>query len=450
MDCEHCQSLLLELASGDLDPERSAQARAHTQDCEGCSAELQRLQRALDLSSALPIEDPPEHLTTRVLELAQAHSRSLHAMATLPAPRPSPLQQLLDAVARLATSRQVAMATVVLVVLAAGVWTVPKLTHRREVAGGTVVSPDPAGEVAPSAELEPADRLELSVDLRRGRIRAKGQAAPPPSTPASSAQAPQPSDDVPPSPAPEQAASKAPPEGDGTAVATSARTRKAAPQRKAASKARAKGTSAPQGLRKREAFAETKQAAPVADSEAQFAPAPPAHPAPLGKVSKARQQRGGTVGGGSLSELLQPRSASGGPPAAAEARPGAIKPKSVAQGASNAASEADEAQGGDDRQAAAQLLGQARKLRKSKGCRAALKLYAQAHARAPASPAGGSALLEAARCQLELGDSAQAISTLKRASRITSSAAAARRMLQQLQPAPAEPSPEAQPAAEQR
>src|SRR5690606_431890 len=69
-----------------------------------------------------------------------------------------------------AASPQFVMASIMMLVVAIGVWYLPAARRQPEASGGTVVHPDHQGEAAPSATLVPAEPLELDLDQRTGRL----------------------------------------------------------------------------------------------------------------------------------------------------------------------------------------------------------------------------------------------------------------------------------------
>jgi hypothetical protein len=87
------------------------------------------------------------------------------------------LRSLLDFVSRFAMARQVGMVMISLLIVAVGLLALPQLRHVPTVTGGTVVNPDSSGEAAPSVGVRPAQRLDLKVDVRAGRIRSKEEEA---------------------------------------------------------------------------------------------------------------------------------------------------------------------------------------------------------------------------------------------------------------------------------
>ncbi len=172
MDCRTCQPSLIDLLHGELALEAAEQARAHIAHCANCRGALDKLAKGLQHAKQLPLEDPPQAVTARLLQLADEQARRA-AAARKPRGAPTVWQALLDFVGRFAAARQVGMVTIMLLIVAVGLWSLPQLKHTPIAAGGTVVHPDESGEAAPSTGVEPAQPLDLKVDLRAGRIRSR-------------------------------------------------------------------------------------------------------------------------------------------------------------------------------------------------------------------------------------------------------------------------------------
>lgn len=176
MDCDHCQQLLLDLACGEpLAPSNEGDARTHAATCPTCEPALRKLERALRLSAELPLLDPSEKASARIIQIARNHALTARTLVHSPIktdPKQQPwLDRLRVFLSQFAMGRQVAMATVMVLVTAVGFWFVPR-ARQHDLAGGNVVNPDPEGEAGPSKGIVPAAPLDL--DLRQGRIRARG------------------------------------------------------------------------------------------------------------------------------------------------------------------------------------------------------------------------------------------------------------------------------------
>jgi hypothetical protein len=303
---------------------------------------------------------------------------------------------------------QVGMATVFLVVIAVGAWALPKLRHVPDAAGGAVVSPDAAGEAAPSAALQPAEPLDLKVDRRSGRIRsaeevAEEAAARPASTPA---------------------APVAPADDSEYALAERAQGSGAEPPAEAAAKSASNDE--PKG---EDVAADSVAALRARVVPAQTVPAkrsePSAFPASSGSDAHARRDTDGLLA--DETGVAPARPASGGSKAkSAETealREGAAA--ALAEPAGAAAAPAPTTASTN----AASLLRAARSTRGTSGCVAALPRYRAVTTSYPGTPEAGEALLESARCLTELGRHEEARAALVQATRIASSAARARQRL---------------------
>ena len=175
MDCQSCQPTLIDLGYGELAPAVADAARDHIDGCADCRAQLERLQSGLAFAEQLPLEEPPQRVSAHLLQLAESHAAesSAHAHAIDAPPQRSPWTAMLEFIRRFAMAPQVGMATIFLLVVAVGLWSVPQLSKGPEVAGDTVVNPDPEGEATAHPGVQPAEPLDLRVDMRNRRIRSK-------------------------------------------------------------------------------------------------------------------------------------------------------------------------------------------------------------------------------------------------------------------------------------
>ena len=150
MDCTRCEPVLLDLCYGELPPAQEVEVRTHIADCPTCRKALSRLEAGQALARHLADEAPPPELTDRILRAARAHVRR----SASPLER---LQGLIEAMARLAMTRHFAMATLSVLIVVVGLWSVPELTRRREARPDTlVVEATPTGEAGPSREVAQA------------------------------------------------------------------------------------------------------------------------------------------------------------------------------------------------------------------------------------------------------------------------------------------------------
>lgn len=172
MDCRTCQPSLLELAAGALATEAAAEARAHVRECASCGSAFDKLAAGLKFAQALETLAPPEAVSERLRAMAQAAAVERGRPAAERS-RTSAWRSWLDFLSRFAMARQVGMAMITLLLVAVGLWSLPQLRRMPAARGGTIVNPDSNGEAAPSPGVRPAERLDLKVDLRAGRIRSK-------------------------------------------------------------------------------------------------------------------------------------------------------------------------------------------------------------------------------------------------------------------------------------
>jgi TolA-binding protein/anti-sigma factor RsiW len=144
MDCTHCEPVLLDLCYGELAPAQEREVRAHVHECPACRKALSRIEAGQALARHLPDEAPSPEMTDNILRAAQAHLRK----------RGGPFERFqgfLESMARLAMTRQVAMATMSLVIVFVGLWSIPELTQRKESRATVVVEAPHDGEAGPSA-----------------------------------------------------------------------------------------------------------------------------------------------------------------------------------------------------------------------------------------------------------------------------------------------------------
>lgn len=141
MDCTHCEPVLLDLCYGELPPAQEREVRAHIHECPTCRKALSRLEAGQALARHLPDDAPSPELSDRILRAAQAHLRQRGTVFER-------FQGLLESIARIAMTRQVAMATMSLLIVFVGLWSIPELTHRRDARSVTVEAPP--GEAGPS------------------------------------------------------------------------------------------------------------------------------------------------------------------------------------------------------------------------------------------------------------------------------------------------------------
>jgi hypothetical protein len=418
MDCRTCQPTLLDLANGELAPELAESAREHLRGCAGCSADLAKLRAGVALSRQLPWVEPPADLTARILANAQQHAQAkAQRSATRERAQVGFVQGVLDFVARVASARQVAMATVMLLIVAVGLWQLPELQRRPEAAGVTVVSPDPAGEAAPTHGLSPAEPLDLTVDARARRIRGGSR-----------------EEDV----APGAAMPAAPPAEAAYAKGEGA----------AAAEAESFDVTATKGAEKDELRLDDVDSVFAAEPKAREARAENAGDA-FGEAEAAkvdalqRQASAFPANEGVVAQrrtYAAPKRKAAAPAAAApelaQARAESAEPaSSIGSGAARAPADLAAMPApkvsAPEAGSATELLAAARARRKQLGCAAALDSYEAVVRNAPDTSQAGAAMLELAECNFALGRDAVARSWAERATKNAAVASRAQQLLRE-------------------
>jgi hypothetical protein len=132
MECASCEAILDELRRGNLPARLEAEARSHLALCPGCRGAHMRLLRA-DAETALPSPATTRSSRFRAgLGLVRwLRPRPKARTSELPArPSTSHGTAALGLLARLAMAPQVAMGTVMLLIVLVGLWSLPQLTRR--------------------------------------------------------------------------------------------------------------------------------------------------------------------------------------------------------------------------------------------------------------------------------------------------------------------------------
>lgn len=414
MDCRTCQPSLLDLAYGELAPELATVVRAHVQGCESCGAALKALQQGMQGAEQLAWLEAPPSMTANILAYAAQHAgeRAQAAIAAKAAakPRVGFVQSIFDFIGRLASGRQFAMATVFVLVVTVGVWVIPELQPLPEGHGVTVVSPDPAGEAAPSGGLAPAEPLDLAVDARSRRIRSRDELAEAAQLARNNAQA---------SEAAElERAGGAEQEQPGSAAVPTLSDDRLVAQR-------ALEPAELDALAYAEKRRPTDTKAELGESKRSKAGLPEAFPeSDLGELAQAS--------GSGMRARSAPASA---PAPSAASADEALNVDMLDDAVPSSATAKSKASAGAParKDASVSSLERARIARGAEGCAAALPAYEQAvqeYSRsAPQSAVLGTALMELAECQWQLGRESSARATLKRASQVAPVAVRARALL---------------------
>ncbi len=172
-DCEACRDALTELVCDELDAETRRAVIAHTQTCPSCAAELVKMRAVLQVAEAIPLEAPSARVHAAVMLAAREANVRRSAIAKAPQRETAGAFEIIRAwltqVGTWAMSPQVAMASVLLLMLGVGLVALPLGEDREQPAlraAQEAEEPQPAtasGAVAPAAPIalsEPAAEAE--------------------------------------------------------------------------------------------------------------------------------------------------------------------------------------------------------------------------------------------------------------------------------------------------
>ncbi len=479
MGCDAIEERLLDLLYEELPQHEAAEVRQHVDTCEACRRSFARLSVAKRLATHLPLEDAPRSLDAKIMAAARAKVGAPQA-----APRAEDdgfFAKIGQFLSSFALGPQVAMAMVMLLVVAIGVWYVPRID---ESGGSGTVMVDPLNEAAPSG-VQPAPGLDIALDPHTRRIRprdeieaqqqavlermaerqaneaalraADGDESVVPANelaeggdPATIVAEDESADDLGTDRGPQGAAtgggegaSGGYAFGDGLAMDTNQR-----PSAHAVGGMGSGASATPQGVRDRAAgqienettAGPSVRAQPEADLEIgrldQASPSDPVAPTPMPATSRNNV----ASRGGALTNDMLADDAVDAPPAEpprAEATPTTAPQQQAAprrrapresRAADNAgAARSVEANAERQESTTSSLLAAARASRNSGDCATAINQYRLFLGRNPSSPQRGQAMIEAAECYQRLGRVAEADSLLERAETIPAVAARARR-----------------------
>jgi hypothetical protein len=155
MSCESCRDLLIELVCDELPLASAAEVRAHALRCERCGPELEKLSATLRVSRDLPLLTPSPEVERRVMQAARdaiARRARGPAREETSVPAGGRLTAWFARLGSFAMSPQVAMASVLLLVVGIGLYALP-LGHDPEPSALRVAedeAPDEQGAPAAS------------------------------------------------------------------------------------------------------------------------------------------------------------------------------------------------------------------------------------------------------------------------------------------------------------
>jgi TolA-binding protein len=169
MSSDRCEDLLLDIATGALGDEQARVARSEVEACAEHADALRRVELGLRFAALMPIEEPSPALDAAILAAARAKHEAQPVRAAAAAMKPDFLSRALTLLRRMATGPQLAMSTVMLLVVAIGLWYLPAPAATPNADGDTVMAPRlaemPPPAPAPLAEAEAPTRREEGVGL---------------------------------------------------------------------------------------------------------------------------------------------------------------------------------------------------------------------------------------------------------------------------------------------
>jgi len=181
MSCESCRDLLIELVCDELPADTAAEARAHALTCERCGPELAKLEGTMQVASKLPLLAPSPEVERRIMQAARA---AIAGKAKLPARERSHSESGLASwfarISAWAMSPQVAMASVLILVVGIGLYALPigqapettALRATEDESEGAAAEPAAPSAMGAATPVPEADELQ---EQRRDRGTSAGE-----------------------------------------------------------------------------------------------------------------------------------------------------------------------------------------------------------------------------------------------------------------------------------
>ncbi|MBC7172002.1 MAG: hypothetical protein H5U40_06245, partial [Polyangiaceae bacterium] len=173
MSSDRCEELLVGLVSGDFGDEQERAAREEIGRCEAHASSLAKVDVGARFAAMLPSVDPRRELDDAILAAARAKASASAKTAPMPvaAGREAGFfARALVMLRKMAAGPQLAMATVMLLVVATGLWYLPARHHAPDADGDTVMAPQLSEEIASSpAASEPPGRRDGSDAVARSQ-----------------------------------------------------------------------------------------------------------------------------------------------------------------------------------------------------------------------------------------------------------------------------------------
>jgi hypothetical protein len=151
MTCERASELITELVCGELDAAGEASVRDHAKGCPTCGPELEKFARVLRVAESIALDEPSPQVDVRIMQAArEAASRKGGSAEAIDSDSPvSGFRAWLDRLSTWAMSPQVAMASVLLLVVGIGLYALP-FSQQPSTSGMLPISQEPEGEQAPA------------------------------------------------------------------------------------------------------------------------------------------------------------------------------------------------------------------------------------------------------------------------------------------------------------
>jgi len=163
-DCEACRDALTELVCDELDAETRAAVMRHIEGCTSCAMELSRFRSVMQVAEAAPLEAPSQRVHDAVMLAArEAQARRAAQAQVKRDAAPGVLAKLrawLASAGTWAMSPQVAMASVLFLMVGVGLMALPLGEDREPVALRAAEEPEAAQPASAAAAAMPAAPAE--------------------------------------------------------------------------------------------------------------------------------------------------------------------------------------------------------------------------------------------------------------------------------------------------
>lgn len=185
MDCEAVSSKLIDLVYGEVDSAEMPSLEGHLASCVTCARTLQRLEGGLRVTRKLETIDPPVQALDAIRAAAVARTAQVERPRTHPESAAEKTRKdtstssepqtfwewIVGFLGSFAMGPQVVTATLLLLMVGIGLWSVPHLRAPAVSRHDSVFEHETGNEVSPSAgALQPAEPLAFDFDPRTRRL----------------------------------------------------------------------------------------------------------------------------------------------------------------------------------------------------------------------------------------------------------------------------------------